>query len=120
MFIAAGVFYYFDEHQIKEFFIKIAGLFPESEVVFDASSPVGIKMANKMVIKSSGMDEKSYLKWGLKSTKEIQLWDHKIKVLNEYAFFRNMKKGLEFKNKIVLFLSDAFWMQYMVHLKIMK
>jgi O-methyltransferase involved in polyketide biosynthesis len=116
LFIAAGVLYYFEEYQIKGFFKKIADLFPESEMVFDASSPLGIKMANKMVIKNGGMDETSFLKWGLKNAKEIRLWDHRIEILEEYPLFKNMRKA--FKNKMGAWMSDTFKMQYMVHLKV--
>jgi len=32
----AGVFYYFEESRIKDFFYKIADLFSGSEIVFEA------------------------------------------------------------------------------------
>jgi O-methyltransferase involved in polyketide biosynthesis len=118
LFIAAGVFYYFEEFQIKDFLHKIADLFPGSEIVFDATSPIGVKMANKMVIKNSGMDEKSFLKWGLKSSKTLQLWDSRIHILNEDLFFKSAKNGHDLKTKIGLLISDIFKMQYMIHLRI--
>ena len=65
LFVSAGGFYYFEAEQIKSFFQRIAHLFPGSEIAFNASSPWGIKMANKMVLKKGGMDEESYLKWGI-------------------------------------------------------
>jgi O-methyltransferase involved in polyketide biosynthesis len=118
LFIAAGVFYYFDESEIKGFVRKIADLFPGSEIIFDAASPTGIKMANKMVIRRSGMDEKSFLKWGLKSSKTIQSWDKRIIVLKEVSLFEHARKGHDLKTKIGLLISDIFKMQYMIHLKI--
>jgi O-methyltransferase involved in polyketide biosynthesis len=118
LFIAAGVFYYFDESQIKDFFHKIADLFSGSEIVFDAASPIGVKMANKMVIRMSGMDKKSFLKWGVKSSKTIQSWDDRIVVLNEVTLFKNARKGHDLKTKIGLMISDIFKMQYLIHLKI--
>jgi O-methyltransferase involved in polyketide biosynthesis len=117
LFMAAGVFYYFEQAQIKEFFGRIANLFPGSEMVFDASSPLGVKMANKLVIKNSGLDERSFLKWGLRNTKEIQRWDNRIRILAEYAYFRNMKKGLTLRNRIGGFISDALKIQWLIHLK---
>ena len=54
LFIAAGVLYYFKAEEVQNVFKKIADRFPGSEMIFDASSPLGIKMANKMVIKTSG------------------------------------------------------------------
>ena len=117
LFIIAGVLYYFEEDQIKEIFSKIADNFPDSEMVFDATSPIGVKMANKMVIKNSGMDKKSYLKWGIKSAKKLESFDKRIKVLDEVVFFKKMKKGIKVETKIGAFLSDVFRMQYIIHLK---
>ncbi len=118
LFIAAGVFYYFEEFQIRGFLKKIADKFPGSEIVFDATSPIGVKMANKMVIKNSGLDEKSFLKWGLKSAKEIQNWDNRIEVLGESLFFKNLEQDLKLETRIGTLMSDLFKMQFMVHLKL--
>jgi O-methyltransferase involved in polyketide biosynthesis len=118
LFIAAGVFYYFEENQIKEFLIKAADTFPESEMVFDASSPRGIKMANKLVIKNAGMDEKSFLKWGLSDAKELESWDKRIKVLNQYLYFRGIRNSIKLRDKIVGRLSDYLKIQYLIHLRL--
>ena len=45
LFIAAGVFYYFEDSDVKEFLVRLADRFPGSEIIFDASSPYGIKTA---------------------------------------------------------------------------
>lgn len=118
LFIAAGVLYYFEEQQIRGFLDKLADAFPKCEITFDATSPIGVKMANKMVIKSSGMDEKSFLKWGLKSAKDLLQWDNRIGITEEFSLFENVKIGLPFKIRIGILLSDILKMQYMVHLKI--
>ncbi|MCE5249636.1 class I SAM-dependent methyltransferase [bacterium] len=115
LFMAAGVFYYFEEYQIREFFIKIAGSFPGSEICFDACSPYGVRVANKLVIQNSGLDEKSFLKWGIKNIKEIESWDDRIRVMHEYSYFRNLKKSLTCKNRIMGLVSDLLKIQYIVH-----
>jgi O-methyltransferase involved in polyketide biosynthesis len=56
MSIAAGVSCYFEENQMKKFFTKLADTFPGSEVVFGASSALGVRVANKKVIQGGGMD----------------------------------------------------------------
>ena len=117
LFISAGVFYYFKEEQIKSFFQRIADMFPGSEIVFDASSPFGVKMANRMVIKNSGLDEKSFLTWGIKRSEDLGSWDNRILVLKEMPFFKNIKKRLPYKTRIQLSFSDMFRVQYMIHLK---
>lgn len=117
LFIAAGVLYYFEEPQIREFLSRLAGLFPGGETVFDATSPQGVKMANRMVIKASGMDERSFLKWGLNDAKTLELWDSRIKLVHEYPMFQSVTSRFGFKDKIMAWISDLFRMQYMVHIR---
>jgi len=118
LFIACGVFYYFEEEQVKDFFIKIAGSFPGSELLFDVASPFGIKISNKKVIQSSGMDEKSFLKWGIKDPKQIYQWDKRIKLINKYSFFKDLRKKLSFDKCIGTYISDLLKVMYMVHIKL--
>lgn len=70
-----------------------------------------------MVIQNSGMDINSFLKWGLKKAKEIEHWDNRIQVLEEKVFFKNMKKGMKFKNQVTALFSDFLKIQYLVHLR---
>jgi len=116
LFIAAGVFYYFEESEVKEFLIRLADRYPGSEIIFDASSPYGIKTANRMVIKRSGLDENSYLKWGLKNAETLTTWDRRFRVLNMHYYFG--KNGRHFGTRIRLigWISDRLKVQYMVHL----
>jgi O-methyltransferase involved in polyketide biosynthesis len=88
LFIAAGVLYYFEAAQIRRFLIKLADSFSGSEMVFDATSPFGVKMANQKVIKKSGLDEKSFLKWGLQNAKDLPAWDSRIKILDSIRCLR--------------------------------
>ncbi|MBN1382253.1 MAG: class I SAM-dependent methyltransferase [Deltaproteobacteria bacterium] len=118
--IAAGVLYYFEEHQLKEIFAHMLDAFPGGEMILDASSPGGIKMANKMVIKASGMDEKSFLKWGIKDAKILESWDRRINLLDQYAMFHNLKNNFSCKGKIMAWMSDELKIQYMIHLRFLK
>ena len=118
--IAAGVLYYFEENQLREIFNKIVSAFPGSEFIFDAASSIGVKTANKEVIKKSGLDEKSFLKWGVQTAGEIKKWNNKIAVIEEFPMFKNMTKGLSFKNKFYAKMSDHYKIMYMVHLKMLK
>lgn len=117
LFVLAGVLCYFDEYQIKDFFMKIADSFPESEMVFDAFSPKAIQLSNKMVLRDGGMDENAMLKWGLKKAKDIELWDRRFRVLEEYPIYKNMRHFLTGRDKIISWISDVTRMLYMVHIK---
>jgi O-methyltransferase involved in polyketide biosynthesis len=119
MFIAAGVFYYFTEDEIKGFFRKVADKFPQSELIFDIASVLGVRVANKKVIEAGGMDQQAVLKWGIDSARKIQDWDGRIMVVDEYPMFKNMKKNLSFRNAYGTFWSDRLKIMSMAHLKIM-
>ena len=72
LFLAAGVFYYFNEIEIKKFFVRLAEIFPTGELIFDSASPLGVRISNKKVLGAGGMDKTAVLKWGLKKAKYIQ------------------------------------------------
>jgi O-methyltransferase involved in polyketide biosynthesis len=116
LFIAAGVFYYFEEGQIKDFILRLADKFPGSEILFDVSSPLGVRVANKKVVESSGLDEKSHLKWGLENKMSIPAWDSRIKVIGTHYYFRTLRIGL--RNILMGALSDYLGIQYMLHLQL--
>jgi O-methyltransferase involved in polyketide biosynthesis len=116
LFIAAGVFYYFEESQVKDFLVRLADRFPGSEIIFDASSPRGIKTANRMVIKRSGLDENSYLKWGLKNAETLTVWDGRFRVLNTHYYFGKNGRHLGLRIRLIGWISDRLKIQYMVHL----
>ena len=120
LFIAAGVFYFFDKKQIKDFFIKIADRFPGSEICFDSSSSLGMKLANMMILKKSGVDETAFLKWGIKSATSIEKWDNRIHLVSEFPMFEAMKKEFPLKKKYGLWLSDLLKIMSIVHLRMGK
>jgi O-methyltransferase involved in polyketide biosynthesis len=116
LFIAAGVLYYFEESQIKNFIICLADKFPGSEILFDVASPIGVRIANKKVVESSGLDERSHLKWGLENKKDIPAWDSRIKIIRTYYYFRTLRMNL--RNILMGMLSDYLGIQYMLHLEL--
>jgi len=118
LFIAAGVFYYCEEDEVKTFLKRIADIFPGCEVFFDACSPRGLRIANRMVIRNAGLDEKSFLKWGLKNTGDIVSWDNRFEILKSYYYFKH--KDINLKTRMIGFISDWMKIQYMIHLKIEK
>jgi O-methyltransferase involved in polyketide biosynthesis len=117
LFIVAGVFYYFEESEVRDFLVRLADRFPGCEIMFDASSPYGIKTANRMVIKRSGLDEKSFLKWGLKNAETLTTWDPRFQVLNTHYYFGSNGHHLGFRLRLIGWISDRMKIQYMVHLR---
>ncbi|HPR31812.1 MAG TPA: class I SAM-dependent methyltransferase [Prolixibacteraceae bacterium] len=120
LFVSAGVFYYYEEKDIKLFFRRIAQSFPGCEIAFDASSPFGIKMANKMVLKKGGMGEDTFLKWGIRNAKEMESWDDRLSVLSEEPFFKDIRTNRDLKTRLQLYFSDKTKMQYLIHVKVRR
>lgn len=116
LFIAAGVLYYFDESEIRSSFAKLADAFPNAEMIFDAASPLGVKVANKRVIAAGGMTGKAVLKWGLEKADDIRRWDDRIRIVAEYPMFRGMKRDMDFRDKVGTSFSDILNIMSMVHL----
>lgn len=116
LFMAAGVFYYFTEAEIKTFILRLLDRYPGSELLFDVCSPLGVKVANKKVVASAGLDEKSSLIWGLPNKKELLAWDPRIRILGTHYYFRTLRIGV--RNMIMGLLSDYLGIQYVLHLKL--
>jgi len=117
IFIAAGVLYYFEEEQIRAFFKRLADAFPDSELVFDAASPRGVRVANQRVIRDGGMDPDALLKWGLKRAREIKEWDERIDIVAEYPLFQGLRGRMNLHERWGTFLSDRLRIMSMVHLR---
>jgi len=116
LFIAAGVFYFFDSEIIKEFVIRLIDMYPNSELVFDVSSPLGVKMANKKVVEGAGLDKKSHLVWGLEKKEDILSWDKRIRIVGTYYYYQTQVDGL--RNRLIGKISDFLGIQYMIHLRL--
>jgi O-methyltransferase involved in polyketide biosynthesis len=117
LFISTGVFVYFEEAAIKEFLIRIAERFHDSELFFDVTSPKGVEIANQ-VIQKSGLDSRSFFKWGLADKAIIQSWDSRINLVAAYYTYKIEGIVLSAENEQIAKISDSLDIQYMIHLKI--
>jgi O-methyltransferase involved in polyketide biosynthesis len=115
--IAGGVFYYFEEAQIKTFFMGMADHFKRCDFCFDSLSPMGVKIANKKVLKAGGMSS-ALGKWKLKSIKSLEKWDKRIKILEIIPMYKEMKKGIPLLEKMGLIFVDIFGIGSMVYMRI--
>jgi hypothetical protein len=75
-----------------------------------------VRVANKKVVESAGLDEKSYLKWGLENKKVILAWHPGIKLIGTHYYFRTLRIGL--RNIMMGMLSDFLGIQYILHLQL--
>jgi O-methyltransferase involved in polyketide biosynthesis len=84
LFMAEGVFPYFEENQVKALFLKLRDRFPGAELVCDAHSPFVLRTDN-LQLALSGV--KARLHWGLKHGKDVEQWGQGIALLEEWFYF---------------------------------
>ena len=118
LFLAGGVFMYFNEEQIKTFFMKAADYFNECDFFFDALSPMGMKIAKKQVLKKGGMGMSMDGGWGLKPVASLEKWDKRIRVISAIPMSKGMKKGVALQFKIMGTITDLLGVCSMVHMRI--
>ncbi len=116
--LIAGVLYYFDEAGIKQLFHDIHTFIPGTEIIFDYSSKLGVKIANKKVIEGGGMHESACLKWSLENIYDIEKWDSYIRVITSMPMFREYKKNYPFHRRIGMNISDLLKVMSLAHIKI--
>ncbi|MDP8162327.1 class I SAM-dependent methyltransferase [Pasteurella skyensis] len=117
--IISGVFYYFKEKDIADFFTNIKNKFTHLEAVFDCNSQTALKGSNRYV-KKTGNNAPMYFYINDIKTYLNQL-GMDITLINEYMMYYHSRKILKrtsLKTKIVMFISDLFKMVKIEHIKI--
>ncbi len=119
LFLAGGVFCYFEEQQIRNFFIQLADAFKKCELYFDTLSPRGMKSVKKQVLKKGGMSSASLDKgWALEPVKKIETWDQRFTVLNTVSLYQGIGYGQPLLTKLMLTIPNILGVCNMVHLGI--
>lgn len=86
VFVAGGLFYYFEKWQVKKLFTAMAGHFPGGVIAFDATNAMGLKGVNKQV-KMAGNETKSF--FSLENPKaELESWSSDIVNVSEKDYMR--------------------------------
>ena len=115
--VAAGLFYYIERKEVRHFLVRLGNRFA-CQVLFDVCSPLGMRIANKQVIQSSGLGPVAHLKWGISNPREILHWDTRFRLLNTYDYFGSNLTRLPPTLWLSGLFSDALKIQYMVHLEL--
>jgi O-methyltransferase involved in polyketide biosynthesis len=71
LFLAEGVFMYFEEAQVKSLLLTLHDRFPGAELVFDAFSPF-MAWGHNVRVTRTGVG--AYLHWGLKHPRDLEEW----------------------------------------------
>ena len=84
LFLAEGVFMYFEEAQVKSIFFTLRDHFPGSELVCDAFSPFIVKVDNLRIARTK---IGARYHWGLKRGTDPEKWGEGIHLLKEWFPF---------------------------------
>jgi len=92
MFLAEGVFPYFEEAQVKSLFLKLREHFPGSELVCDAHTPFVIWVDN---LHLAFAKVKARLQWSIRQGKDVESWGGGIRLLGEWNYYEDDESPLK-------------------------
>jgi methyltransferase (TIGR00027 family) len=84
LFLAEGVFMYFEPEQVRSLVLTMLRRFDGSELVLDTLSPFMVRMNN---LRMRGPEAVARAHWGLSRGDELQAWDPGIRLLDEWHPF---------------------------------
>jgi len=85
IFLAEGVFPYFEEKQLQSLVCTLQSEFPGSELVFDAHTPFAI-WADNLQLKFSKVEAR--VQFALKHGRDVETWSPGICLLEEWFYFK--------------------------------
>ena len=120
-FIAGGIFYYFEESEIRRLVSSMAERFPDGGLIFDAVSKVGLWFANRMVKKTGNTGAKGYFSLG-NPVKRISGWSDNINVAGWYPYWRGVKRDPRWGKSTIFKMNfcDRFKMAKFVQLRFIR
>jgi len=84
LFLAEGVFMYFEEAQVRSLVLALRDRFPGAELVFDAFTPYLVRANNlRFALTQYG----ARYHWGLKRGRDLEGWGPGIRLLTEWSYF---------------------------------
>lgn len=108
--IAGGVLPYFEESQVKRFFLSLADNFPGAEIVFDVTSTLSAIVMNLNALRME--IEGVQVKWDVQDAKEMAQWDTRIRVIEQFPYFRGIPRNPAWGEEIKI------WMDFIDEIKI--
>lgn len=117
LFVAAGVFYYFQENQLSVIVQEMADRFPGGELYFDAESKFAVNISNRTVEKTGNKGAKMY--FYVNNPKVLEGWSPKIKLLSCESYFKGIpaNKKWESATRVMVRAVDFLRMMKFVQLR---
>ncbi len=118
--IISGVFYYFREEEIDNFFFKIKNKFRLLEAVFDCNNKTALKISNRYVKKTGNQNAPMYFYINNIDTylKHLNLDIQLVREYMMYHYSRKIVKRTSVSTKLKMIISDLFKMVKIEHIKI--
>jgi O-methyltransferase involved in polyketide biosynthesis len=86
LFLAEGVFAYFEEQRVRALLLRLGKWFPGAELIFDALSPFLVRANNlRLRISRTGIGARYH--WGLRRGRDLERWGEGICLLDEWHPF---------------------------------
>lgn len=110
VFIAGGVFYYFETEKVKRILTAMADRFPGGKIAMDVTTPLGLKIMLKSWIKEAHIDNVGAY-FSLKNTqKELLEWSGQFASVTRKkyltGYYPDIKK-MGIMNRILSFIGDS-------------
>jgi O-methyltransferase involved in polyketide biosynthesis len=96
--LAGGLFYYFEESQLRELIARITEHFPRGELFFDAQSKTAVKISNRMVRKTGNKGSEMY--FYVNNVQKLKDWSPRICKVESVPFFGDLRKEKRFNFKL--------------------
>lgn len=118
LFIAGGIFMYFEQPQVRRFFELLAVRFPDAEIVFDILSPIGIRYYNHKLIKAGFPN--ATMKWGIRNLRLLENWNTRLKIVKHFPLYANtdIQPDWPMETRVKMRLTDLFAFAEIVHVRI--
>lgn len=97
--IAAGLFYFFREHELRPLFRRMAETFPGGELVFDANSSKALQISNEKM-KKSGTGSAN-MHFSVDDPTLFEQWSSQIRVVSTHPRFHNIPRLSTLPEEIV-------------------
>jgi O-methyltransferase involved in polyketide biosynthesis len=88
--LASGLFYYFEEKEVRELVGKIVDRFATGEICFDAQNTIAVSISNRMVRKAG--NKGSEMKFWVNDPSQLMRWSPKIRKVEAIKFFADARK----------------------------
>jgi len=119
MFMAAGVFCYFEEEEVRLLLRRLSSRYPGAHLIFDAISRFTVWWSNRAVLKGTGMDPSGILKWHLKKASQLKKWIDTIDIIEEYPMFSRVPFQKDWSKKLIrdIKIAGRLRLYDMVHIR---